>query len=80
LRFLVAAPFPHEAHGSCSYWCRLDVADDVDGVVSGEVEQELELGGKHRGCPVVLDRCDVQSPVIDSEDVSDDQVSGADSH
>lgn len=53
---------------------------NVDQVVAGEVEQEIELRGQHSGSHLAFDIQDMQLPVVDPEDVSDGQFSGGDLH
>jgi hypothetical protein len=58
----------------------VDLADEIHGISSREVEQEIELRGQYRGREVVLHGYHVQPPVVDSDDVSDGQFPGGDSH
>jgi hypothetical protein len=58
----------------------VDLGHDIHGIGSREVEQEIELRGQYRGREVVLDGYHVQPPVVESDDVSDGQFSGWDSH
>lgn len=61
---------PGSRHGGCA----VDLPDDIDGIVSREVEKKIELRRQYRGRDVVLNGYDVQLPVVESDDVSDGQL------
>jgi hypothetical protein len=44
---------------------------DVDNVVVGKVEEEVELGGEDTDAVLVFDGHDVQAPIVKHEDIAD---------